>query len=235
MRADPVALGARDAHPEQQQIRGSLVVADEGVDAGARRGELAVLELQLGELVRGFREVRPERQGAAEVGARLIVPLGRAQAYPGVGVGRLGGAIQRVVRRLLEAPHALLGATVLAQVHGVVVHHLRVVRRQPQRGAELRIRLVGVVHALEQHRAGAVNVGAARVLGERPVELVLRQRDVPLVQVGDPELHVVGGRIVRLAGTLRGCAGGEQQRQRAGRQARRQPLVSRGVDWVAHG
>jgi len=37
LRTDLVALGARHAHPEQQQIRGRLVAADEGVDPGARR------------------------------------------------------------------------------------------------------------------------------------------------------------------------------------------------------
>src|SRR2546430_7795895 len=56
------ALGARHAHPEQQQIRSRLVAADEGVDAGARGSQLAMLELQLHELVRGFREVRSEER-----------------------------------------------------------------------------------------------------------------------------------------------------------------------------
>jgi len=44
LRADFVALGAAQRHPEQQQVRSRIRTADEGVDAGARRGELAMLE-----------------------------------------------------------------------------------------------------------------------------------------------------------------------------------------------
>src|SRR5205807_9138762 len=81
-----------------------------------------------------------------------------------------------------------------------------------------------------------VDVGALRTLGERAVELILRDRELALIQVGDPQLHVVGGRIadlVRVPPVARYAGREQQQRQRAGRQAGRD--VQSFCGWVAHG
>jgi len=141
------------------------------------------------------------------------------QAHAGVGVGGPRCLVERVAGRFQEALHTLVGAAGLAQVDGVVVDDLRIVRRDAQRGAELAVGLGRIVQMLEQIGARAVHVGAVGVLLHRTIELVLRLLQVALVQVGEAKLDVVG-RGVLVAFVLRSIRRAARQQRETGTQYR---------------
>ena len=64
---DSIILRACNAHAEEQQVGCLLESAEIRVDLGAGLGELAVLELEIAELVRGFREIRADLQRLLEI------------------------------------------------------------------------------------------------------------------------------------------------------------------------
>src|SRR5581483_11029023 len=193
---DLVALRARDPDAYEQQIRRCIECTEILVELRAGVNEIALHEIQLDELEYPFRIARAQRERPFELLGRQLVALRLAQAHPGVGVGNFRSAIKLVGGNVLEQLDALVRAPRAAQVYGVAVLDVGIFAVQAQRLAELVIRLLRLVEAIEQQRAGGMHRRKARILIERLVELFLGNLEIALIHVSNAELDVVAGGIV---------------------------------------
>ena len=109
---------------------------------------LALGNLKIGKLYHRFRIVGASLQGVLEQWRSLRLTLGAAQAYAGIGVGGPGRAVQGIFGCFLEISHALVGATLAAQIDGVVIEQIGIVRSQLEGGAKLSFDPLVIAQAL---------------------------------------------------------------------------------------
>src|SRR5579863_6034557 len=115
LRIESVSLRARYLHGQQQQVRGFLIGGEEAVDLLARLRELALGEVEVGELPQSLCEVGTQREGIGEHLRRRHVAMDAAQADSRVVVRKLRRQIERIACYADEGPYPLIDPAVAAE------------------------------------------------------------------------------------------------------------------------
>src|SRR5690606_31422555 len=187
LHAQPQARGRRATH---------FHVA---LEKAAGRKVVLLLIFDLGELQQGGCESRTDLERRAKVSASASEIAAAARTSARVEKCRFTRPVQQILGGLKRKLLAALVSASLTEVRGVVVLVLGVLRIQRDRALIVRVGLVGFSQALVEHARRGVSRRIARILLERPIELLLRQRQVALAQLldGKVEIDLRGTRQVR--------------------------------------